>query len=254
MKSSMIASTLAICATLTSAAPSLRRRQVTTSATATLQIEIAPDTFTSDTEITLGTVLDLNDTPIEVLSIGVESVNDVTCLAFDQSTVVGTFSTAQNVFFSTLQTVAEITCDFTKRSSTPTAIIHPTISASTVAPMTSTGISTVSSTVSAPAGTRTTVSALTNTLAEATLTLEIEPDTFIQQDVTVGTQADTDIEVISATVATVKGAKNANNVVCVATANDSSDVVGAFSLTETAVFNKGKLVDITSITCEEMTA
>jgi hypothetical protein len=223
----MIASTLAICATLASAAPSLRRSQVTSSATATLQFEIAPDTFTSNTEITIGTVLDLDAKPIDVLSIGVISASDVTCQAFDQSTVVGTFSSAQNVFFPTLQTVNSITCDFTKRS--PSA---PSISAP------------------APATTPTVMGAVA-TAAEATLTLEIDADTFIQQDIEVNTQVDTDLELISATIATVKGAKNPNNVVCTATKDNSSNVAGVFTLAETAVFNQGKLVHITSISCVE---
>ena len=117
MKSSIVASVLAFCA-LASAAPAPRtsRRQSTLQGTATLQFEISQDTFTSNTEITIGTVLDFDDNPLEVLSISIASTTDVAnpaaiaCQAFDQSTVVGNFTVNQEVDFSSLQTVTSISC------------------------------------------------------------------------------------------------------------------------------------------------
>ncbi|OCK77162.1 hypothetical protein K432DRAFT_395840 [Lepidopterella palustris CBS 459.81] len=238
MKASIIATTLSLLA-LTSAAPAIRssRRQAIPSGTAILQFEIAPDTFTSDTEITIGSVLDLDAAPLSLLSIAIASTTGVSnpaaivCEARDQSTVVGTFTVAQDVNFPSLQTITSITCDDTSVSKTGVT--------STLAP------------VSTPIHIATPTVAPVSTLPVAVVTLEIQPDTFIQQSIPLNTVFETQEDVISATIASVTGANNANNVVCTADENNSSNVAGAFSLNETAIFANGAAVLISSITCAE---
>jgi len=231
MKPSIVTSVLAFCA-LASAAPASRtsRRQNILQGTATLQFEIQPDTFTSDTYITIGTVIDFDSTPLEVLSISIATTTDVanpaaiTCEALDQSTVVGTFTVNQDAVFSSLQTVTSISCEDTSTASKPRTVTRRTNSNSI------------------PRASQ----------AEAILQFEIAPDTFTSDfEIAIGTMDDTDLQLISATIASVSGAKNQNNVVCMATSNFSSNVAGVFTLATTAVFNNGKLEEITSITCAE---
>ncbi|OCL04938.1 hypothetical protein AOQ84DRAFT_356192 [Glonium stellatum] len=231
MKASIIASIFAFCA-FSSAAPTSRisRRQSVLQGTAILQFEIVPDTFTSDTEITIGTVIDFDATPLEVLSIAIATTTDVAnpaaivCEALDQSTVVGKFTVNQDAVFSSLQTVTSISCEDTSTATKPRTMTRKTSS-------------NVISRASQP---------------EAILQFEIAPDAFTSDfEIVLGTVADTDLELISATIASVSGAENQNNVVCTATANFSSNVVGVFTLATTAVFNNGALEEITSITCVE---
>jgi len=231
MKSSIVASVLAFCA-LASAAPASRtsRRQNTLQGTAILQFQIAPDTFTSDTNITIGTVIDFDANPLEVLSISIATTADVAnpaaiiCEALDQSSVVGRFTVNQDAVFSSLQTVTSISCEDTSAAVKPRTVTRRTNSNSIPR-------------ASQP---------------EAILQFEIAPDTFTSDfEIVLGTVADTDLQLISATIASVSGAKNENNVVCTATSNFSSNVAGVFTLATTAVFNNGLLEEITSITCVE---
>ena len=231
MKPSIIASVLAFCA-LASAAPASRtsRRQNSQQGTATLQFEIEPDTFTSDTDITIGTVIDFDATPLKVLSISIATTTDVAnpaaiaCEALDQSTVVGMFTVNQDAVFSSLQTITSISCEDTSTTAKPRTVTRRTNS--NPIPRAS--------------------------QPEAILQFETAPDTFTSDfEIALGTMDDTDLQVISATIASVSGAVNQNKVVCMATANFSSNVVGVFTLATTAVFNKGALEKITSITCAE---
>lgn len=110
MKFPFVASALALCA-LASAAPSSRRKVLT--GTAILQFEIAPDTFISDTEITIGTQI---DTDLSILSASIASTSGVAnpgaivCELMDQSTVVGKFTVNKDATFKNLQTVTAISC------------------------------------------------------------------------------------------------------------------------------------------------
>jgi hypothetical protein len=224
MKASIISS-IALVA-FASAAPSIGRRQIAnTEQKAILQFEIAPDTFTANTEITLGTQI---DTDINVLSIGVNSAVAATCEARTQSTVVGTFTNLVDVRFASLTQITSISCDAdaplaaTTSASVP-ATVQPT--ATPVAPV-------------AAAGT-----------PEATLTLEIMPDTFVQMTVPINAAIDTEINLISAVIATTSNVKNPNAVTCEANDNNSSNVAGVFTVAKTAIFNKGKKDLITRIIC-----
>lgn len=224
MKASVISSlTLAAFAT---AAPSIGRRQIpNTQITATLQFEIAPDTFTANTDIVLGTQL---DTDIEVLSIGLNSAVAASCEARTQSTVVGRFTNLINVNFDVLTQITSISCSAdaaaTAPSTTAPAPVQPT--ASPVAPV-------------APVSTSPT----------ATLTLEIMPDTFIQMTVAIGVAIDTNLNLISASIATTKNVADPASVKCEANDNNSSNVAGVFTLAETAIFNNGAKDLISRISC-----
>ena len=84
--------------------------------TATLQLEIAPDTFTSDTVVTLGTVFEID---IMVISATIASVSGVanqdavTCVGIDQSTQIGQpFSLLNTTVFNNgnLQEITQFDC------------------------------------------------------------------------------------------------------------------------------------------------
>ncbi len=84
---------------------------------------------------------------------------------------------------------------------------------------------------------------------------EIAPNTFsVDQVIILGAVVDTEIELVSARIASVAGAQNNDKVVCTATKDFSSTVAGTFTLAEAAVFDNGKFVMITSIRCEEVDA
>ncbi|KAE9977996.1 hypothetical protein BLS_000993 [Venturia inaequalis] len=224
MKASIISSvTLAALAT---AAPSIGRRQTpNTQVTATLQFEIAPDTFTANTDIVLGTQL---DTDIEVLSIGLNSAVAASCEARTQSTVVGRFTNLINVNFDVLTQITSISCSADAAATAPSTTIPAPIqaTASPVAPV-------------APVSTSPT----------ATLTLEIMPDTFVQMTVPIGVAIDTDLQLISASIATTENVANPNAVKCEANDNNSSNVAGVFTIAKTAIFNNGAKDLISRITC-----
>ena len=231
MRPSIVASVLAFCA-LTSASPASRtsRRQNILQGTAILLFETAPDEFTSYTNITIGTVLDFDVNPLEVLSISIATTADVanpaaiSCVALDQSSVVGQFTVNQDAIFSSLQTVTSISCENASAAVKPRTVTRRTNSNSIPR-------------ASQP---------------EAILQFEIAPDTFTSDfEIVLGTVADTDLQLISARIASVSGAKNRDNVVCIAMANFSSNVAGVFTLTSTAVFKNGTLEEITSIICGE---
>jgi len=84
--------------------------------TATLQLEIAPDTFTSDTVVTLGAVFEID---IMVISATIASVSGVanqdavTCVGIDQSTQIGQpFSLLNTTVFNNgnLQEITQFDC------------------------------------------------------------------------------------------------------------------------------------------------
>lgn len=223
MKASIISS-IAFAAFAT-AAPSIGRRQIANvQQKAILQFEIAPDTFTANTEITLGTQL---DTDIEVLSIGVNSAVPATCEARTQSTVVGRFTNLVDVRFASLTQITSISCAAdAPLAATPSAAAPPRATATPVAP--------VAPAVATP---------------QATLTLEIMPDTFVQMTVPIGVALDVELNLISAVIATTNDVKNPNAVTCEANDNNSSNVAGVFTIAKTAVFNNGQKDLITRISC-----
>lgn len=229
MKASIISS-VALAAFAT-AAPSVGKRQIpNTQVIATLQFEIAQDTFTANTDIVLGTQL---DTDIEVLSIGLNSRVAATCEARTQGTVVGRFTNLLNVNFDVLTQITSISCSADAPVAAPTTVtpapVLPTASATPVAPI---------APIATAAGT-----------PEATLTLEIMPDTFVQMTIPIGAAIDTDLHLISASIATTSNVANPAAVKCEANDNNSSNVAGAFTIAKTAIFNNGAKDLISRITC-----
>jgi hypothetical protein len=236
MKASIISS-IALAA-FVSAAPSIGKRQIgNVQITATLQFEIAQDTFTANTDIVLGTQL---DTDIEVLSIGLNSAVPATCEARTQSTVVGTFTDRMNVDFASLTQITSISC--VADSSAP---VPARASSTSAAPVTPT-VAPVQSTASPVASVAPVPAAAT---PEATLTLEIMPDTFVQMTVPIGVAIDTDLNLISAIIASTDNVKNPNAVTCEANDNNSSNVAGVFTEAKRAVFNNGNKDLISRISC-----
>jgi hypothetical protein len=84
--------------------------------TATLQLEVAPDTFISDIVVTLGTVFEID---IMVISATIASVSGVanqdavTCVGIDQSTQIGQpFSLLNTTVFNNgnLQEITQFDC------------------------------------------------------------------------------------------------------------------------------------------------
>lgn len=227
MKASIISSVAL--AAIATAAPSIGRRQIpNTQVTATLQFEIAQDTFTSNTDIVLGTQL---DTDIEVLSIALNSAVAASCEARTQSTVVGRFTNLVNVNFDALTQITSISCS-------ADATTAPTPAPSTAAP------APVQPTASPVAPVAPAVTSQT-----ATLTLEIMPDTFVQMTVPIGVAIDTDLNLISASIATTDNVANPAAVKCEANDNNSSNIAGVFTIAKTAIFNNGAKDLISRITC-----
>jgi hypothetical protein len=230
MKASIISS-IALAA-FASAAPSIGRRQIANvQQKAILQFEITPDTFTANTEITLGTQL---DTDINILSISLGSAVPTTCEARTQSTVVGTFTNLVDVRFASLTQITSISCV----ADIPTAA-SPSASMPTPVRATVTPVAPVASAVGTP---------------EATITLEIMPDTFVQMTVPIGVALDVELNLISAIIATTSNVEVPDNVTCEANDNNSSNVAGVFTVAQRALFNNGKEDLITRITCSEIAA
>ncbi|TLD37734.1 hypothetical protein E2P81_ATG03409 [Venturia nashicola] len=223
MKASIISSVALVA--LATAAPFIGRRQIpNTQVIATLQFEIAPDTFTANTDITLGTQI---DTDIEVLSIGLNSAVAASCEARTQSTVVGRFTNLMSVNFDVLTQITSISCSADGATASSTAAPAPaTPTASPVAPV-----------------------APVSTFPTATLTLEIMPDTFVQMTVDIGVSTDTNLNLISAIIATTDNVADPAAVKCEANDNNSSNVAGVFTIAETAVFNDGAKALISRISC-----
>lgn len=229
MKASII-SAFALAAFAT-AAPSVGRRQIANiQQKAILQFEIAPDTFTANTEITLGTQL---DTDINVLSIGVNSAVPATCEARTQSTVVGTFTNLVDVRFASLAQITSISCIADEAKGTTASTVAPVPVRPTVAP--------VAPVAPVPIVGR----------PEARITLEIMPDTFVQMAVPLGVALDVELNVISAIIAATSNVAVPDNVTCEANDNNSSNVAGIFTLAKRAVFNNGQKDLITRISCSE---
>lgn len=83
----------------------------------------------------------------------------------------------------------------------------------------------------------------------ATVQLEIAPDTFTSNTVvTIGAVFEIDIMVISATIASVSGVANQNDVTCVGV-DQSTQIGQPFSLLNTTIFKNGNLQEITQLDC-----
>ncbi|KAI9711466.1 MAG: hypothetical protein M1820_002029 [Bogoriella megaspora] len=97
--------------------------------------------------------------------------------------------------------------------------------------------------------------ATTQATATINLIFDLASAETRQVDVVVGTQIDTDFNIEAAQIQTVEDANgnaiaNQDGVVCSATRDFSSNVAGTFTVDREAVFENGRKVEITSISCE----